>query len=160
MFQVAEFWVAVAFVIFVVIAFKPARRAILAMLDDRTERIRTELDEAQRLREEAQTLLAGYQRRQRDALKEAEDIIAHAREEAERLRNRSIEDLDNALARREAQAMDKIAQAEASAVQDVRNLTVDLAIAASGRIIAERLDAGQSAKLVDQAIGDLPRHLH
>lgn len=160
MFQVAEFWVAFAFVIFVVIAAKPARKAILAMLDDRTEKIRKELDEAQRLREEAQTLLAGYQRRQRDALKEAEDIVAHAREEADRLRNRSTDDLDTALARREAQAMDRIAQAEASAVQEVRNLTVDIAVAASGRIIAQRLDAKQSAKLVDQAIGDLPKHLH
>lgn len=160
MFQSAEFWVAVAFVIFVVLAFRPARKAILAMLDDRAERIRAELDEAQRLREEAQTLLAGYQRRQRDALKEAEDIIAHARDEAERLRARAVEELDASLKRREAQALDKIAQAEAGAVQEVRNLTVDIAVAATGQLLARKIDAKASGRLVDQAIADLPKNLH
>ncbi|HEV7371048.1 F0F1 ATP synthase subunit B [Arenibaculum sp.] len=160
MFQSAEFWVAVAFVIFVVLAFRPARKAIVAMLDDRAERIRTELDEAQRLREEAQTLLAGYQRRQRDALKEAEDIISHARDEAERLRARAVEELDASLKRREAQALDKIAQAEAGAVQEVRNLTVDIAVAATGQLLARKIDAKASGRLVDQAIADLPKNLH
>jgi F-type H+-transporting ATPase subunit b len=160
MLQVAEFWVALAFIIFVAIAFKPARKAILSMLDDRAERIRGELEEAQRLREEAQSLLAGYQRRQRDALKEAEAIVAHAREEAERLRASAAAELESSMRRREAQAMDKIAQAETAAVQEVRNLTVDIAISASGQILAQRLDDGQSARLVDEAIKDLPKHLH
>lgn len=160
MFQSADFWVALAFIIFVAIAFKPGRKAILSMLDDRAERIRTELDEAQRLREEAQALLAGYQRRQRDALKEAEAIVAHAREEAERLRTKATTELEDSLRRREAQAMDKIAQAEAAAVQEVRNLTVDIAISASGQILAQRIDDKQSARLVDEAIRNLPTHLH
>jgi F-type H+-transporting ATPase subunit b len=160
MLQVAEFWVALAFIIFVAIAFKPARKAILSMLDDRAERIRGELEEAQRLREEAQSLLAGYQRRQRDALKEAEAIVAHAREEADRLRTSAAAELESSMRRREAQAMDKIAQAETAAVQEVRNLTVDIAISASGRILAQRLDDGQSARLVDEAIKDLPKHLN
>lgn len=160
MFQTAEFWVLVATVIFAVVVFKPARKAILSMLDDRAERIRAELEEAQRLREEAQSLLAGYQRRQRDALKEAEAIVAHAREEADRLRTNATAELESSLRRREAQAVDKIAQAESSAIQEVRNLTVDIAIAASGQILARRLDEKQSARLVDEAIKDLPKHLH
>ena len=160
MFQAAEFWVAVAFFIFLFFAFRPAAKALTAMLDDRADKIRQELEEAQRLREDAQATLASYQRRQRDALKEAEDIIAHAREEAERLRLHAAADLDSSMKRREAQAMDKIAQAEALALQEVKSLTVDLAIAASGRLIAENMDAAQSAKLVDAAIADLPRNLH
>ncbi|WP_158043888.1 F0F1 ATP synthase subunit B [Skermanella pratensis] len=160
MFQAAEFWVAVAFFIFLFFAFRPGAKALTAMLDDRADKIRQELEEAQRLREDAQSTLASYQRRQRDALKEAEDIIAHAREEAERLRLHAAADLDASMKRREAQAMDKIAQAEALALQEVKSLTVDLAIAASGRLIAENMDASQSAKLVDAAIADLPRNLH
>ncbi|QQP90342.1 F0F1 ATP synthase subunit B [Skermanella rosea] len=160
MFQAAEFWVAVAFFIFLFFAFRPGAKALTAMLDDRADKIRQELEEAQRLREDAQATLASYQRRQRDALKEAEDIIAHAREEAERLRLHAAADLDSSMKRREAQAMDKIAQAEALALQEVKSLTVDLAIAASGRLIAENMDAAQSAKLVDAAIADLPRNLH
>ncbi|UEM21874.1 F0F1 ATP synthase subunit B [Skermanella mucosa] len=160
MFQAAEFWVAVAFFIFLFFAFRPGAKALTAMLDDRADKIRQELEEAQRLREDAQSTLASYQRRQRDALKEAEDIIAHAREEAERLRLHAAADLDASMKRREAQAMDKIAQAEALALQEVKSLTVDLAIAASGRLIAENMNAAQSAKLVDAAIADLPRNLH
>lgn len=155
-----EFWVAIAFVIFVVLAFKKASQAITGMLDQRAERIRQELDEAQRLREDAQSTLAGYQRRQRDALKEAEAIIAHAREEAERIRTQSTRDLEAALKRRESQAMDRIAQAEAQALAEVRNLTVDIAIAASRRLLAENIAAAQADTLIDQSIAELPKHLH
>src|SRR3546814_12622238 len=79
------FGVLVAFVIFVVAVFKPAKRAILGGLDARIAQIRTEVEEAQRLREEAQTLLAGYQRKQRQAIQEAEEIVARAKTEAKRL---------------------------------------------------------------------------
>ena len=160
MLQAAEFWVTVATLIFAFFAFRPAAKAVNAMLDERTEKIRQELEEAQRLREDAQATLASYQRRQRDALKEAEEIIAHAREEAERLRLHSTADLEAAMKRREAQALDKIAQAEALALQEVKNLTVDIAVAAGGRLLAQNLDAQQSAKLIDASIADLHRNLH
>jgi F-type H+-transporting ATPase subunit b len=160
MFQAAEFWVALATIIFAVLAFRPGAKAVTAMLDDRADKIRQELEEAQRLREDAQATLASYQRRQRDALKEAEDIIAHAREEAERLRLHSTADLEAAMKRREAQVIDKIAQAEALALQEVKNLTVDIAVAAGGRLLVQNLDAQQSAKLIDASIADLRRNLH
>jgi len=80
-----EFWVAASFVAFFVVVWKPLRSALVGGLDARAERIRKELDEAQRLREEAQTLLADFQRKQRDAIQEAETIVARARGEAERL---------------------------------------------------------------------------
>lgn len=155
-----EFWVAVAFVIFVGLLWKKIASAFTGMLDARTEKIRQELDEAQRLREEAQSLLASYQRRQRDAQKEAEEIVAHAREEADRLRRQAAADLESSLKRREAQAVDRIAQAEAAAMQEVRTLTVDLAIAASRKLLSENLPQAQQDALVAQAVSELPKHLN
>lgn len=160
MLHAPEFWVLVATVIFVSFAFRPARKAVVALLDDRADKIRAELEEAQRLREEAQATLAHYQRKQRDALKEAEDIIAHAREEAERLRQHAQTDLEASLKRREAQALDKIAQTEAQAVAEVRNLTVDLAVAASRKLLQENIDEKKGILLIDEAIAELPKHLH
>jgi F-type H+-transporting ATPase subunit b len=160
MINAPEFWVAVAFVIFVALVWKKASAAITGMLDARAEKIRAELDEAQRLREDAQALLANYQRRQRDALKEAEAVIAHAREEADRLRTQAGTDLEASLKRRESQAMDRIAQAEASALAEVRNLTVDIAVSASRRILESGIQPAQADKLIDQSIADLSKHLH
>jgi len=130
-----EFWVAIAFVIFVALVWKKASAAIGTMLDGRAERIRSELDEAERLHKDAQALLNGYQSRLADAQKEAEAVLAHAREEAARLRSQAGSDLEASLKRREAQAMDRIAQAEAAALAEVRNLTVDIAIGASKRVL-------------------------
>ena len=155
-----EFWVLLAFVIFVALLWKKIAGAFVGVLDARTDKIRQELDEAQRLREEAQSLLASYQRRQRDAQKEAEEIIAHAREEAERLRRQAAADLEASLKRRETQAIDRIAQAEAAAMQEVRTLTVDLAIAASRKLLSENLPQSQQDALVAQAVAELPRHLN
>lgn len=155
-----EFWVAISFVVFVFLVWKKAKVAILGALDARAEKIRAELDEAQRLREDAQSALAAYQRRQRDALKEAEAIIAHAREEAARIRAQAAAELEAALKRRESQAVDRIAQAEAAAVNEVRHLTVDLAMQASRKLLTEGITAKQADALIDQSIAELPKHLH
>src|SRR3546814_6915057 len=98
------FWVAVAFVVFAGLMVWKARQPVLDGLDARAERIRAELDEAQRLREEAQKALAEYKRKQRDAAKEAEDLLANAKHEAELLRRQAAEDLKETLARREKAA--------------------------------------------------------
>ncbi len=155
-----EFWVFVAFVIFMALVWKKASAAIGTMLDGRAERIRSELDEAERLHKDAQALLNGYQSRLADAQKEAEAVLAHAREEAARLRSQAGSDLEASLKRREAQAMDRIAQAEAAALAEVRNLTVDIAIGASKRVLSGGLPAAQANKLIEQSIGELPKHLH
>lgn len=155
-----EFWVFVAFVIFVALVWKRASVAIGTMLDGRAERIRSELDEAERLHKDAQALLNGYQRRLADAQKDAEAFLAHAREEAARLRAQAGTDLEASLKRREAQAMDRIAQAEAAALAEVRNLTVDVAIGASKRVLSGGLPPMQADKLIEQSIGELPKHLH
>ncbi|ALG69679.1 ATP synthase subunit B [Azospirillum thiophilum] len=155
-----EFWVLVAFVIFVALVWKKASAAIGSLLDGRAEKIRAELDEAERLHKDAQALLNGYQRRLADAQKEAEAVLDHAREEAARLRAQAGTDLEASLKRREAQAVDRIAQAEAAALAEVRNLTVDVAIGASKRVLAGGLSPAQADTLIDQSIGELPKHLH
>ena len=155
-----EVWVAVAFVIFIVIAAKPIARAITKGLDARAAKIKAQLDEARALREEAERLLAENQRKQREALKEAEGILARAREEAERLRREAATNLEATFARREKMAMDKIAQAEAQAVADVRNQAVDIAIAAATKLLKANIDSRKGDELVDAAIADLDRKLH
>ena len=129
-------------------------------LDDRAEKIRNRIDEASRLAEEAQAMLATYERKQRDAAEEAEAILAGARREAERLAADAKEDLERALKRREAQAMERIAQAEKAAIAEVRARAVDVAIEATRRLLAERLTPKQADALIDAAIAELPKKLH
>lgn len=155
-----EFWVAVAFVLIIILAWRPLQRRLAVMLDARAEQIKTELDQAQRLREEAQRTLAEYQRKQRDALQEAEQIVAHAREEAERAAERAKRELVLSLERRRRLAAEKITLEEQKAVAEVRNLAVDVAVAAVREILARDLDAGRRQELIDQAIQALPRALH
>lgn len=159
-YATAEFWVGAAFVLVIALAFRPVMRAVAAGLDTRAGQIKSKLDEARRLREDAQALLAEYQRKQRDALAEAESIMAHAREEAARLKAESEKALEESIARREKQAVDRIAQAEAQAVAEVRNLAVDIAISAAGKLVAQQMNAQKANALIDGAIKDLPGKLH
>jgi len=154
------FWVAIAFIIAVLALFKPAGKMIVGGLDKRSDRIRDELDEARRLREEAQELLASYERKQREAEKEAEGIVAHAKEEAERLAKRAATELEAQVGRRRQQALDRIGQAETDAVRDVRAAAVDLALKATRKLLVEKIDADQQSKLVDQAIDEIGKRLH
>ncbi|CAK0776825.1 ATP synthase subunit b 3 [uncultured Gammaproteobacteria bacterium] len=158
--QDAAFWVAVSFVIFVALVGRKAYNGIGAFLDQRGERIRSELDEAQRLRESAQTLLADYHNKRMQAAKEAEDIVAHAREDVERMRRKAAADFQITLKRREAAALERIALVEAAALVEVRKLTVNVAIAATRKLMVERLSSSDPDLLVDRAIAELPRLLH
>lgn len=155
----AEFWVLVAFILFIGVVVWKARGAILGALDGRAARIRAEIDEAQRLREEAQALLAEYQKKQREALGEAEGMIRQAEDEAKRLRAKFETELAGALKRREQQALDRIAQAEAQALAEVRNLAADLAIAATQTLLIAKLDPAKAEALVSDSIAELPRRL-
>ena len=155
-----EFWVAIAFLIAVVLVWRKALTVVGGLLDERAQRIKGELDEAERLREDAERALAEYQRKQRDALSEAEGIIAQTRAEAERYGERAARELKETLERRTRQAEEKIAQEEAKALGEVRSVAIDLAIGAARRIIAERLDAKAGGDLIDDAIAALPAQLH
>ncbi len=154
------FFVGLAFVIFVAAVFRPVSRMVAAALDGRAEKIQQELDEAVRLREEAQALLAGYERHQNEALQEAEDILAHAKEEAERQARQAGEALEELIKRREIQALERIARAEEEAVSDVRNAAVELAIAATKKLISSELNDDRQQALIDEAIGELGDKLH
>ena len=160
MFQDPTFWVAVAFVIAIVGIFKPVSKIILGGIDGRSERIRQQLDEAQSLREEAQRTLADYKRKQRDAVSDAEKIIENAKAEAVRLREEAERDLKTSLARRAEQAEEKIRQAEANALSEVRAHAVDLAMAATGKLLQDNLDQTRSDALVENSINEVSTKLN
>lgn len=160
MFESEEFWVAVAFVVTVLLIAWKGGRQILKMLDDRADAVRAELDAAEKLREEAQHLLADYQRRQRDAVKECEAIIVQARGDAESLITESRSRLEETLARREQQALDRIAQAEVNAQAEIRAQAARLVVEASRDILVKQLDGAPGDALIDGAIEGLPKHLH
>jgi F-type H+-transporting ATPase subunit b len=154
-----EFWVLLAVVVFAAVAWKPMRRTVIGSLDERAGRIRAELDEARKLREEAEQLLAQYQQREREAAAEAEAIIGHAREEAERIATQSARDLEQALARRTRLAEERIAQAEIKALDEIRAVAVDVAIGAAREVIVAQIDEQRGAALLDAAIAALPQRL-
>ena len=159
MFSDPTFWVAVGFVIFVVVAGRPIMAKIGAALDNRAAEIAAKLEEAKNLREEAQAALANYQRLQRDAAAESEAILSHASEEADRLRAAAEENLAQTLKRREEAALDKIAAAEARALQDVRNRAVDVAMAATEKLVVDAMSDEVRQKVTKAAIDDLPTRL-
>lgn len=160
MFSDPSFWVGLAFVLVVGFLAKPIMRGVSASLDGRADKIRTQIDEARKLREEAQSLLAEYQRKQRDALAEAESIVAQAKEESVRLQAQAEKDLEHAIERRKAQALERIAQSEAQALASVRNTAVDVAIAAAEKLVRDQMSGDRQAALVDQSIQDLPGRLN
>jgi F-type H+-transporting ATPase subunit b len=157
----AEFWVAVAFVIFVGFAiYMGLHRMILDALDQRSARIKAELDEAVRLKEEAQSLLAQYQRKHQEAEREAEGIIGGARIEAERIAAEAKTKMEDFVARRTRMAQDKIAQAEAQAVADVRAAAAEAAVAAAERILTQSAQGKVADDLVAQGIRDVKQKLN
>ena len=153
-------WVYLGFLLFAVLAGPKLWKALAQMLDRRSLKIKSDLDEAQKLKDEAQALLAEYQRKQRDAMREAEDIIANAKSLASRQIKEAADKMEQNLARREKASLEKIAQAEAQAVAEVRREAVDVATAAAAKLIRSQLDSGKDAALIDQAISDVGKKLH
>ncbi len=160
MLEDPTFWVAVAFVIFVAAVGRKVVGAMNSALDARAKAIGAEIEEAEKLREEAQRLLAEYKRKQRDALSEAEEILDHAKLEAQRLTAQVEADIEAALRRREQAALDKIAQAETKALQEVRNQAIDVAMAAAAKLLESNLDNEGLNTLVDDSIGNLSQKLN
>jgi F-type H+-transporting ATPase subunit b len=155
-----EFGVLIAFIIGIGFLVRQAAPMVTDALDKRALKIRADLDEAQRLREEAERTLADFQRKERDALREANEIVAHARAEAERAAERGERELEASLERRRRMAIEKIALEEAKALAEVRAVAVEIAIAAVRRALADALDPRRRALLLDEAIAGLPQALH
>jgi F-type H+-transporting ATPase subunit b len=157
----AEFWVAVAFVIFVAgLGYMGVHRAILTGLDTRRDRIQTELDEARKLKEEARALVEDYRRRQGEAEAEAQEIVASAHAEAERLAAEAKAKLEDYVARRTRMAEAKIAQAETQAVADVRAAAAEAAVAAAERILTRSVKGRVADDLLDKGIADIKAKLN
>mgnify|MGYP001353021580 CR=1 FL=1 len=159
--QTPEFWVAAAFAGFMaLLVYYGVPKLVTGMLDERAEAIRKELDEARRLRDEAQALLADYQRKGQQAEQEAKAIVEQARVEAEGLAAETRKNLKEMLERRTKLAEDKIARAQAQAVSEVRSASVDAAVAAAAELIKGKVSGAAGAALVDQSIKDLKGRLN
>lgn len=156
-----ETWVAIAFVVFVcVLGYFGVHRSLINALDKRSARIKVELDEASRLKAEAQQLFDEYQRRQREAEGEAADIIAAAKAEAERMAVEAKAKLEEFIARRTTMAETKIAQAEAQAVADVRVAAAEAAVSAAEKILTQSATGKTADELISQGIADVKAKLN
>jgi F-type H+-transporting ATPase subunit b len=156
-----ETWVAIAFLILVGLLLKLGIPNLLfKALDDRSARIKAELDEALKLRKEAEGVLAEYRRRQGEAEKVAESIILNARVEADRMAAEAQTKVEEFIARRTKMAETKIAQAEAQALADVRATATDVAIAAAEAILVKTTHGAAAEALVTKGIGDLKAKLN
>ena len=157
----SDFVVLIAFVIFVgVLVYFKVPGMITGMLDDRAETIRVELDEARTLREEAQALLAEFERKQAEAKDQVDRIVTQAREEAEMIAEQAKADLVKSVARRVAAAEDQIASAEQSAVREVRDTAISVSVAAARKVLASGMDDARANSLIDTAISDVEARLH
>jgi len=157
----AEFWVAVGFFIFLgVLIYFGVPKLMIAALDQRRDRIKAELDAARRLHEEAQALLAEYQRKRREADGEAAAIIAGAEAEAERIAAEARTKMEEFVARRTAMAQAKIAQAEAQALADVRAAAADAAVTAAEKILTQSAKGKVADDLLEQGIRDVRAKLN
>ena len=157
----AEFWVAVAFIILMgVFGWFGIHRTILKALDTRSERIKQELNDARRLRDEAASLLASYKARHASAEREAADIITSAKEEAERIAAEAKTKMEDFVARRTKTAESKIALAEAQAVADVRAAAADAAVTAATTILSQSVKGSVADDLIAKGIGEVRSKLN
>lgn len=159
-FREAESWVLVSTILFIaLLAYLKVPALVGKMLDERAAKISRELDEAKRLRQEAEALLAEYGKKRSDAEAEARDIIAAAKAEAEAYAEESARKLEDALARRKAQAEQKIAMAEAAAIKDVRAAAADLAMTAAAALLKDAASGKAGEKLVSESIAAVKSRL-
>ena len=161
MFAEPEFWVAVAFVILMgIFAYVGVHRTLLKALDHRSERIKAELDDARRLKEEAAKLLGEYKARQASAEREAQDIIASAKAEAERIAAEAKTKMEDFVARRTKTAEGKIALAEAQALADVRAAAADAAVTAASSILTQTVKGSVADDLLAKGITEVREKLN
>ncbi|HTP91089.1 MAG TPA: ATP F0F1 synthase subunit B [Xanthobacteraceae bacterium] len=154
--QETENWVAIGLIIFLgLLAYLGVHRKLLEALDGRQGRIKAELDEAVRLKQEAQALLAEFERKGREAENEAAAIIAGAKVEAERIAAEAKSRMEDFVARRTKMAETKIAQAEAQALADVRSAAADAAVAAAEKILSAATKGKIADDLLAQGITDV-----
>ena len=156
-----DFVVLIAFLLFIgVLLYLKVPGLLGGMLDKRAEGIAAEIEEAKSLQEEAKALLAEYERKQKEVQAQADRIVAQAKEEAQAAAEQAKEDLKSSIARRLAAAEEQIAAAEGSAVKEVRDQAISVAVAAAQDLIAKNMTAADGNKLIDEAIGMVDSKLH
>lgn len=156
-----DFVVLLAFLLFIgILVYFKVPSLLMGMLDKRADGIKSELDEARSLREEAQTLLASYERKQRDVQEQADRIVSAAKEDARIAADQARADLAISLERRMAAAEEQIANAQAAAIKDVRDQSVGIAIAVARELIAKQMTAAEGNSLIDGAISEVEAKLH
>lgn len=154
--QEPRFWYAVAFVLFFVLFGRRLWRPLAALLDNRAAMVRLELDEAARLRREAEAMLAEARQEREAALADAKSMVEHARAESLRIAEAARREADATAVRRERMAHDRIGAAERAALTEIRDLAADIATEAARAVVAEALTADADAALIDRAIAALP----
>jgi F-type H+-transporting ATPase subunit b len=156
-----ETWVAVAFVILMIVfAWLGIHRTVLTALDHRAERIKAELDDARKLRDEAAKVLAEYKARRATAEREAADIVANAKAEAERIAADAKTKMEDFVARRTKTAESKIAMAEAQALADVRAAAADAAVQAASTILSQSVKGSVADDLLTKGIAEVRQKLN
>lgn len=156
-----DFIVLLAFLVFVgVLLYFRVPAAIGKLLDKRADGIKADIEEARRLRDEAQEIYASYERRQREVKSQADDIVANARREALAQAEKAKVDLQSSIERRLAAAQDQIASAESDAVRAVRDRAVQVAVAAASEVLGRQMGAQDRSAGIDRAIDDVGRHLN
>jgi len=156
-----NFVVLISFLLFVaVLVYFRVPSLVAAQLDKRAEGIKSELEEARAIREEAQALLASYERKQKEVQGQADRIVAHAKQEAAEAAEQAKEDLKVSIARRMKAAEDQIASAEASAIKEVRDQAVIVAVGVAKEVVAKQMTATDGNKLIDSAISQVEAKLH
>ena len=154
-----EFWLLVALVILIALVWKPFRQHVLGSLDARSDKIRTELEEAKRLHEEAKQLLAKHQRQLHEGESLAADIRSRAAAETKRLETQLRADFEQLVRRRTQLAEDRIAQEEARAVADVRARAAELAVATTRRLLTEKLGGEAAQRVMQNSIREVTQKL-
>lgn len=156
-----DFVVLLAFILFLAVLFYFKVPGMIGqMLDKRANDIQAELDEARKLREEAQTLLASYERKQKEVQDQADRIVAAAKDDANTAAAQAKIDLEKSVARRLAAAEDQIASAESAAIKEVRDQAAMIAVAAAREVIVKQMTAAEGNKLIDDAIAQVDAKLH
>ena len=154
LFQDPYHWVVLSTIIFVFVAIKKGKAPLFKLLDGRSDRISNELDEAERIRVEAQEMLADYQRKHKDAIKTAEHILEQARDQAKIIKKEAEAKSSDDLKRREVQLLDRIARAEHAAMDEIRNKAADIAVTAAESLVTEMMKK-EDKSMIDRSIEEL-----
>ncbi len=157
----SDFAVLLGFILFIgILVYFKVPSILMGHLDARAEGIRADLDEARGLREEAQALLASYERKTRDAHAQADEIVASAKSEAEAAGKQARVDLETNVARRLAAAEDQIDSAQKAAVREVRDTAISVAVAAAGQVVAQQMTEAEADAMIDRSIEQVAAKLH